>query len=73
VKKEQLDSADLMAHARFRADCGKLTDATPPVGQDGGVFTDLRGNAPPVCLAQPAGLGSIEGQPKGQRPDHLHD
>ncbi len=44
------------------------------VGQDGGVFTDFRGNAPPVCLAQPSGLGrSNEAQLKGQRPDHLHD
>ncbi|MDP7255192.1 MAG: hypothetical protein QGF00_36690, partial [Planctomycetota bacterium] len=34
-------------------------------------FTDFRGKAPHVCLAQPGGLGSNEGQPKGQRPDHL--
>ena len=41
-------------------------------GQDGdGVFTDFRGEAPVVCLAQPGGLGSNEGLPKGQRPDHL--
>ncbi|MDP7253984.1 MAG: hypothetical protein QGF00_30570, partial [Planctomycetota bacterium] len=38
-----------------------------------GGFTDFRGNAPPVCLAQPGGLGSNEAQSKGQRPDHLHD